>query len=313
MARLLETHNALIHICGRKVKVQTGTKSQTVNICDDRNIHSQYDYVIRVQPPAITEDTLLQRSFQSIEDLVCYLERQYFGRVERTPVTRISQPEQNAEQNKGRGISTLPAPIVDAASAWEQSAKLAVEKSIDQLVLEFVEFPYLHRVEHSIHCELFRILTAHKIFSRTYPMGRWMSQSVHKEWPEFLARPENGARRGNFDIAVLSPDRVRTSSFADFRQGRIKPCVAIEVGLDYSLRDHLSLDFAKLENSGIANSYLIHLVRQDCYDDFDALEQYVTDCKIKTAYARVTDAKAFYKLVNEERIRVVENLPAQAI
>ena len=35
----------MLHICGRKVKVHTRTKSQTVNICSPRNIHGEYDYV----------------------------------------------------------------------------------------------------------------------------------------------------------------------------------------------------------------------------------------------------------------------------
>jgi len=35
-----------------------------------------------------------------------------------------------------------------------------VEHAIDQLVLEFVALPYLHRVEHSLHCELYALLTA---------------------------------------------------------------------------------------------------------------------------------------------------------
>jgi hypothetical protein len=139
-------------------------------------------------------------------------------------------------------------------------------------------------------------------------MGRWLSQSVHKEWPEFLARPENRGRRGNFDLAVLAPHLLEACSFVDFRQGRIRPSVAIEIGLDYSLRDHLALDVAKLKNSGIQNSYVIHLVRQDVGDDFEALEQFVTACEIKTAYARVTSSRAYYKLVNDDKISVVDTV-----
>jgi hypothetical protein len=66
----------------------------------------------------------------------------------------------------GAAVSTGPEP--QAGWSWEANAKIAVEHSIDQFVLEFIEFPYLHRVEADAHCELFRILTAHKIFSRTY-------------------------------------------------------------------------------------------------------------------------------------------------
>lgn len=109
---------------------------------------------------------------------------------------------------------------------------------------------------------------------------------------------------------MLAPEHLSAATFIDFRQGRIKPNVAIEVGLDYSLKDHLQLDAAKLKNSGVTNSYLIHLVRQDFYDDFQAVERFVTTCEIKTAYTRVTGSQAFYKLVNDDRITVVDNIAA---
>lgn len=75
----------MIHICGRRVKVQTGTKSQTVNICSSANIHGQYDYIVRLRPPFISTETLLTQNFSSIQDLVSYLERHHFGDIERTP------------------------------------------------------------------------------------------------------------------------------------------------------------------------------------------------------------------------------------
>lgn len=37
----------MIWVCGRKVKVATGRKSQTVNICSQENVHGVYDYVVR--------------------------------------------------------------------------------------------------------------------------------------------------------------------------------------------------------------------------------------------------------------------------
>jgi hypothetical protein len=300
----------MIHICGRKVKVQTGTKSQTINICDARNIHGGYDYVIRLRHPFVSEDALRQRDFRSIEDLVRYLEREHFGNVERTPATGVLDPP--------RPAGLIPAPASTTAitvtkdlncqpsSTWEMRAKLAVENSIDQFILEFIESPYLHRVEHSVHCELFRILTSRRIFSRTYQMGRWSTQPIHKEWPECLPRPDKGNRRGNFDLAVLSPDQLKACSFGDFREGRLRPCIAIEIGLDYPLRDHLCPDAAKLKNSGVPHSYLIHLVRQDFSDDFDAVDRFVLECDIKTAYARLTSSRAFYKLVNDDQVRSIE-------
>ena len=79
----------------------------------------------------------------------------------------------------------------------------------------------------------------------------------------------------------------------------------IEVGLDYKLT-HLKADVEKLKNSGIEDSYLVHLVRQDVADDFDAVEQFLLGCGLRTGYARLTSARAFYKLTNDEKIRSVD-------
>jgi hypothetical protein len=61
---------------------------------------------------------------------------------------------------KGPDVGGSVAEILDLLSTdkycpeddpWVAIAKELVEKSIDQLVEDFVETPYLHRVEHSIH------------------------------------------------------------------------------------------------------------------------------------------------------------------
>jgi hypothetical protein len=80
----------MIDICGRKVKVQTGTKSQTVNICSSTGINGQYDYIVRLHPPFISADALLSMNFGSIQELVRYLERDHLGRIERMPSIRPS-------------------------------------------------------------------------------------------------------------------------------------------------------------------------------------------------------------------------------
>ena len=136
-------------------------------------------------------------------------------------------------------------------------------------------------------------------------MGRWLTQPIHKEWPEYIARPEKGNRRGNFDLSVLAPERLKSCSFSDFRVGRVRPSIVIEVGLDYVLA-HLTADAAKLKNSGIEDSYLVHLVRQDVTDNFDAVEQFLLGCGLRAGYARLTSNRAFYKLTNDEKIRSVE-------
>jgi hypothetical protein len=69
-------------INGRRIKVRTGTRSQTVNICTSDNVHGVYDSVVRLRPPSITEETLRRARFTSIEDLVTFL-RHRSGQVER--------------------------------------------------------------------------------------------------------------------------------------------------------------------------------------------------------------------------------------
>jgi hypothetical protein len=109
-------------------------------------------------------------------------------------------------------------------------------------------------------------------------------------------------RRGNFDLALIAPDRLRNCSYDDFRHGRLRPCAVVEIGLDYDLR-HLRQDWEKLKNSGIENSYLIHLVRPDFNDDFAAVENLVLTASLRTAYARITTSHARVKLLNDQAIR----------
>ena len=300
----------MINVCGRKVKLVTRWKSQTANICTSENKNGTYDYIVRLKPPHhVSDETLRNKDFATIEDLVRYLVDHHFGEIEMTPVKRSAGSSGPASQ------TAMDSPLESATtrvqidpqprSSWESNARAAVEQSIDQFILEFIEFPYLHRVEHSVHCELFQILARRKIFSRTYPMGRWLTQPIHKEWPEYLARPEKGNRRGNFDLSVLAPERLKSCSFSEFREGRVRPSIVIEVGLDYDL-GHLTQDAAKLKNSGIEDSYLVHLVRQDVTDNFDAVEQFLLECGLRTGYARLTSNRAFYKLTSNEKIRSVE-------
>ena len=81
-------------ICGRKIKVHAGTKSQTVNVCSSANILGQYDYIVRLRPPFISPATLLSQNFNSIEELVRYLERHHSGETGRRPVTRAASATQ---------------------------------------------------------------------------------------------------------------------------------------------------------------------------------------------------------------------------
>lgn len=302
----------MINICGRKVKVVKRSKSQTVNVCTSKNINGEYDYIIRLRREFITQDILQLKNFGSIEEMVKYLEEHHSGDVEQFPNKNRkdscvsgkliqSHTADSLINVIGRGNGNSDNIAQALPSKWEVNARIAVEQSIDQLIIEFLEFPYLHRVEHSIHCELFKILSGRRIFATTFPMRRWISQPIHKEWPEYLPRPEKGNHRGNFDICILSPERLKSCNFQEYREGRIEPSIVIEIGLDYKIK-HLKDDSTKLINSRITDSYLIHLVRPDVVDNFEAVEQFLLETSIKTAYARLTNSQAFYKLVNDQNI-----------
>lgn len=187
---------------------------------------------------------------------------------------------------------------------WKNKAKLEINASIDRLIREFIENPFLHRVERSIHCELFSILKERRLFSGTHSMLGAKTQLIHKEWPEHIPRPEKGNRRGNFDLCVLSPDSISQSPLTEFRKGKIKPDFAIEVGLDYDLK-HLKNDSSKLLNSQIESGYLIHLVRHGVNDNFQAVEKYILGCKWNTSYARITKSGGYVKFINDSTIEPI--------
>ncbi|MHB1355215.1 MAG: hypothetical protein ACYCZF_04455 [Anaerolineae bacterium] len=282
----------MFYVGGRRIKVATGVKTQTVNICTDANILGEYDYIVRLHESTATEGELVEQRFTSIVDLIRYLQATHHAAIERTPASTPAQ-------------QVVARPPQGAMSAWETEAVAIVEEAIDHLVTDFVATPYLHRVEHSIHCELFRLLKSYPLLAETYPLGSFTSQCVHKEWPETLVRPEHGNYRGNFDLAILSPEVLASAAIDEFSDGRLRPIIAIEFGLNYPL-GHLQDDEAKLVNSGLAHSYLIHLVRGDYSDNFGAVERFVTESRIKTAYARAEFGRAAYKLVNDREIKRLE-------
>jgi len=142
------------------------------------------------------------------------------------------------------------------------TVKIILESSIRSLIDNFAKQPYIHRCEHSIHCELYNMLMGHRGLQGVYHLSenehQYATALIHKEWPETVARPEKNNRRGNFDIVILSPASIAKSSIEDFTKGLIKPDFVIEIGLNYKL-NHLSQDDLKLVNSECDYGCLIHL------------------------------------------------------
>ena len=86
----------------------------------------------------------------------------------------------------------------------------------------------------------FQVMTSYEMLARQIPIGAdlGLTQLVHQEWPETVGR--GGNRRGNLDIAVLSPRLLNgCPSVKVFREGSLQDPIVIEVGLDYNA-EHLA-------------------------------------------------------------------------
>ena len=139
-----------------------------------------------------------------------------------------------------------------------------VEDSLNKLVDEFLRAPYLHRVEHSVHARLFGILAANPHLNRELPLKNGITQPIHKEWPETVPSPNT--RRGNFDLAILSPGLLARHSVEAFRRGNIPAPIVIELGLDYGAA-HLGQDADKLIQSQVQHGYLVHFTRRSATEN----------------------------------------------
>lgn len=291
----------------RRVFLVDGQQTQTINVCDAGNRQGNYEVVYRIFRPnsfVTCEEVLANcRNLDELRDwLVSRRAVPEGGRVNRSQA--LGMPPVGA----GDLVSsppTRPAGTVEPPDdVWLSRARLVVELAIDQLVLEFLERPYLHRVEHSLHTRLATVLTAQPLLGHLVPIGDRLgiTQLIHKEWPETLPREEKGNRRGNFDLAVLSPGILRQCpSLLHFRQGRLAAPLVIEMGLDYDYA-HLNGDHAKLLNSCVPHGYLVHLAREAPRDS--RAEQLILEPQgnIRTAYALVVGRQCFVKLLNDTQI-----------
>jgi hypothetical protein len=234
----MEIDSQTIHLAKR-------TKSLTVNICDANNRRGDYEWIVRVfRPDDVTESEIT--AHESILGLVAWLQDAKGGEIEKGPPPPIDP-----------GIDPAPPPEEDRE--WIEHAVAVVEKSLDKLVDEFLRVPYLHRVEHSLHARLFAILATDPHLNCELPLRNGTTQPIHKEWPETVPSPET--RRGNFDLAILSPALLARHSVEVFRRGNIPAPIVLELGLDYGAA-HLEQDADKLIQSAVQHGYLVHFTRR---------------------------------------------------
>jgi hypothetical protein len=277
---------------GRTVYIARGKgRSDTVNICDANNRRGEYAWIIRIFKPTVVNEDEISK-FSRIQELVQWLTTELSGGIERKP---------DPDYSTGDHAAIFPpvASFDPSQDSWTQQAIWHVEHALDQLVHEFLEFPYLHRVEHSLHAKFFSMLTCQMHFAQFYPLagGKVQTQTVHKEWPETIAR--DAQKRGNFDIAIVAPAQLAVASLQDFREGRIAAPIVIEMGLDYDAA-HLAADEEKLVNSAVPHPYLVHLMRRCCSDERTDRILFQPTGNIRSVYVGATKNKRFYKLLGDK-------------
>lgn len=136
-----------------------------------------------------------------------------------------------------------------------------------------------------MHAHLYADLVSQKLFQGLHLIGGsgQVTQLVHKEWPETV-RDADATKRGSFDIAIITPEQLRSASVDQFRRGRIAPGIVIEMGLDYAFT-HLENDYKKLLNSDTRYGYLVHLTRdRTLHDDARELAN-SADPRVRIAFA----------------------------
>ena len=183
-----------------------------------------------------------------------------------------------------------------------KEVKDVLESSINALIKEFIEQPYKHRCEHSLHCELYNMLMEHQSLQGVFQLKGTAYGTIllHKEWPETIARPEKNNRRGNFDLAILDPNSVSRCSLKDFNKGLIKPDFVVEMGLNYDL-EHLKNDANKLANSDCKHGYLIHLYQPHKgikKDKLDALIDWLKSTNNNIGVALFNKGELLKKYIN---------------
>jgi len=295
----------IVWSCGRKIKIANGRKSQTVNIYTSDLIHGEYDYIIRMQGPENFVDGLEieRKNFKELEELINYLQKKHFGIIEKTTSSDVFKSYGGEEYFK------KPKKHFNFKDDnWINNAVNKTENILNEFLEKFIKYPYLHRVEHSIHCDLYNMLSGEEIFNERVKIGNEEIQIIHKEWPEFIPRPEKGNRRGNFDLAILSPTNCLGCSINDFLYGRIEAPIVIEMGLDCSIK-HFTDDFEKLKNSWVYKGYLFHLSRKEqIYEctNFEKILLQIEDTyeNIKVGYVKHEPGRVRFKLINDNNISV---------
>jgi len=198
-----------------------------------------------------------------------------------------------------RYVRVVTSHVHQPSGPWLTDAVASVERCITRLFDDFVRDPFTHRVEHSLHLDLYHLLRNEVPLQGMKRIGDspYRTRLVHKEWPSItpVALRGTAERRQSYDIAVLDPQAVRDASLDRFIHGRIDAAIAIELGLDYSL-DHLQGDLRKLTTNPVSHRYVVHFSRKRSRLT-DRIEELVThDSDVRVAFMHLdADLQTFRK------------------
>ena len=291
--------------CGRKIKIKDGIKSQTINIYTRGLIHGEYEYIIRIWGinNFASGKEIEDKNFSNLNDLFDFLKNNHYGIMEKSSQNYSNNTISNSNSShKTRTNSNF------SKDSWVHKALPKSEEIINNFLNNFIKLPYLHRVEHSIHCDLYNLFQKDDLFNKDVKLlDGTKTQILHKEWPEFTPREDKDNRRGNFDFAILSPESIRDKGIFDFTNGRIEAPIVVEVGLNYGEK-HLLGDFKKLNNSKVYRGYLLHLVRKEKVDD-NSIEEILSEIEskfknIKVGYVKHDVNGVRYKLIKDKGIKI---------
>jgi hypothetical protein len=245
----------MAEIAGRLVKIRTGNQTQTVNICfRDEPVEGKYEFKYRIGDPSIFlyEQMLTLMEFDNLESLRDFLLNH--GAIEEAPGSSQFSRQQ----------------LLDNTSAMPEGIIKQLDDQVDAFLDTFIKSPYMHRVEHSIHVDLFnRIAALSDVAERNVEITNGFKSSlVHKEWPE-PSRINAAKRRGSHDIALLPPCNPSVEQFC---LGYIRPFAAFELGLNYNVA-HFDKDVYTLHYAKLRTAYVIHLAREEAQNQEQVIER----------------------------------------
>lgn len=188
-------------------------------------------------------------------------------------------------------------------------AVAVVEQSVEDLLQSFLRQPFAHRVEHSLHVDLYHSIRTAALLAQDVRIGdsEFSTRLVHKEWPSSEPFSVRGVRerRQSYDIAVLDPRDVARGTLSDLIEGRFRSPIALELGLDYSL-DHLQGDLDKLQHNSVMHPYVVHFSRRRTRHATAVEESILGAGHARTAFAHLDlESREFrWKGLNDRAIRV---------